>query len=175
MGKAITTIPESSLKQLIRWRWPGNIRELENLIERAVILTRGRRLEVTAPEPSSPRPDSVGISNTEEQDRVVRILGKLLDRALMQGDSCAFRVPGPAPSCPISDPFDEPNAIIRVLRDTNGRVGGPDGAAARMGLKRTTLITRMKKLGIERGEFFEVAHHPAVSDGFPKAESDENF
>jgi formate hydrogenlyase transcriptional activator len=50
--------------------------------------------------------------------------------------------------------FDEQNAIIRVLRDTNGRVGGPAGAAARMGLKRTTLITRMKKLGIEARRVF---------------------
>ena len=50
--------------------------------------------------------------------------------------------------------FDEQNAIIRILKDTNGRVGGPNGAAARMGLKRTTLITRMKKLGIEARRVF---------------------
>jgi len=50
--------------------------------------------------------------------------------------------------------LDEQTAIVRVLRDTNGRVGGPDGAAARMGLKRTTLITRMKKLGIEPRRVF---------------------
>jgi transcriptional regulator with GAF, ATPase, and Fis domain len=50
--------------------------------------------------------------------------------------------------------FDEQNAIIRMLRNTTGRVGGPNGAAARTGLKRTTLIMRMKKLGIEsRGMF----------------------
>ena len=50
--------------------------------------------------------------------------------------------------------FDEQNAIVQILRDTNGRVGGPNGAAARMGLKRTTLITRMKKLGIETRRVF---------------------
>jgi formate hydrogenlyase transcriptional activator len=47
------------------------------------------------------------------------------------------------------DKFNKQDMIERVLKDTKGRVGGPDGAAARMGLKRTTLITRMKKLGID--------------------------
>jgi len=162
MGKEIQTISGASLRQLIRWHWPGNIRELENLIERAVILTRGTRLEVSAPEAPSRSVDSTtGMAGTsEEQDRVVRILGRLLDRA-MQGDnpftSSVTELPGPvetATAHPAEARFDEQNAIIRILRDTNGRVGGPDGAAARMGLKRTTLITRMKKLGIEARRVF---------------------
>ncbi|PYS20140.1 MAG: hypothetical protein DMG11_30460 [Acidobacteria bacterium] len=162
MGKEIQTISGASLRQLIRWHWPGNIRELENLIERAVILTRGTRLEVEAPEAPSRSVDSrTGMAGTsEEQDRVVRILGRLLDRA-MQGDnpftSSVTELPGPVETVtahPAEARFDEQNAIIRILRDTNGRVGGPDGAAARMGLKRTTLITRMKKLGIEARRVF---------------------
>ncbi len=163
MDKEIKTISGASLRQLIRWHWPGNIRELENLIERAVILTRGTRLEVSAPESPGRNEDSTtGTAGTaEEQDRVVRILGRLLDRAIALGDnpftSSAAELPVPvetATAYRAEARFDEQNAIIRILRDTNGRVGGPDGAAARMGLKRTTLITRMKKLGIEARRVF---------------------
>jgi len=161
MGKEIKTISGASLRQLIRWHWPGNIRELENLIERAVILTRGTKLEVSAPEPPSRRADSMTISITEEQDRVVRILGRLLDRAMVQDDNpstssaTALMAPIETPTArPAEARFEEQNAIIQILRDTNGKVGGPNGAAARMGLKRTTLITRMKKLGIEARRVF---------------------
>src|SRR5499427_8929059 len=86
MGKEIRTISGASLRQLIRWHWPGNIRELENLIERSVILTRGTTLEVSAPEPPSRSESSLmSIGGTAaEQDRVVRILGTLLDRAIKQ-------------------------------------------------------------------------------------------
>ena len=163
MNKDIKKISGASLRQLIRWHWPGNIRELENLIERAVILTPGTTLEVSPPEPTSRRSGSTtAVAGTsEEQDRVVRILGRLLDRAIMDGGA-ADTPPTLQSSVPIESVqarqaearFDEQNAIIRMLRDTNGRVGGPDGAAARMGLKRTTLITRMKKLGIEARRVF---------------------
>jgi len=160
MGKTIRTISGASLRQLIRWHWPGNIRELENLIERAVILTRGTTLEVSAPEQPSHRADSTN-GTSEEQDRVVRILGMLLDRAIIQVDdpliSSAPESPAPFDTGAVRRAearFDEQNAILQTLRDTNGRVGGPNGAAARMGLKRTTLITRMKKLGIEARRVF---------------------
>jgi len=158
MDKEIKTISGASLRRLIRWHWPGNIRELENLIERAVILTRGTRLEVSAPEPARRSEDLMITSTSEEQDRVVRILGRLLDRAIMQGDD-TVQVPTGEWTVPVEASraearFDEQNTIIRILKDTNGRVGGPDGAAARMGLKRTTLITRMKKLGIDARRMF---------------------
>jgi formate hydrogenlyase transcriptional activator len=160
MGKEIRTISGASLRQLIRWHWPGNIRELENLIERAVILTRGTTLEVAVPDQPSRRTDSTS-GTSEEQDRIVRILGMLLDRAIIQGDdpstSSAPESPAPFDTAAIRRAevrFGEQNAILQTLRDTNGRVGGPNGAAARMGLKRTTLITRMKKLGIEARRVF---------------------
>ena len=160
MGKTIRTISGASLRQLIRWHWPGNIRELGNLIERAVILTRGTTLEVSAPEQPSHRADSTN-GTSEEQDRIVRILGMLLDRAIIQVDdpliSSAPESPAPFDTGAVRRAearFDEQNAILQTLRDTNGRVGGPNGAAARMGLKRTTLITRMKKLGIEARRVF---------------------
>jgi len=148
--KDIRTISGSAMHQLMRWHWPGNVRELENLVERAVILTTGTTLAIS----NSDFPRSAAVTPTEmsagsgEEERVVRILGKLFERTLMQGDTPA------APLPETNNKLDEHNTIIRVLRDTNGRVGGPNGAAAQMGLKRTTLITRMKKLGIEARRVF---------------------
>ena len=109
MEKQIESVPAATMKKLSQWHWPGNIRELENFVERSVILTHGSALQVPIGE-------------------------------LANGKS----TPAPAPSD--SSRHDE---IVRILKATNGRVAGPDGAAARMGIKRTTLISRMKKLGID--------------------------
>lgn len=109
MEKKIESIPAATLKKLSAWHWPGNIRELENFIERSVILTRGAALQVP--------------------------VGELEKSG--SGDAQVARHAG------------EREEIVRILRETNGRVSGPEGAAARMGLKRTTLISRMKKLGID--------------------------
>jgi len=111
MEKKIESIPAAALKKLSTWHWPGNIRELENFVERAVILTHGSALEVPVAE---------------------------LKRA--NGGNA------PAPSARESNERED---IIRVLKETNGRVAGPNGAATRMGIKRTTLISRMKKLGVD--------------------------
>jgi formate hydrogenlyase transcriptional activator len=110
MQKKIESISAVSMRKLARWSWPGNVRELENLVERAVVLSRGEKLEISVPElaEGSISASMAGIDNFEKQDR-----------------------------------------IVRILKETKGRVGGTDGAAARMGLKRTTLIERMKKLGID--------------------------
>jgi formate hydrogenlyase transcriptional activator len=163
-GKDIKTISGAAMQQLIRWRWPGNIRELENLVERAVILTHGTTLAISNtdfPENRGATAPTEVLAGSEEEDRVIRILGKLFERALMQGETLTAPLRRSPVTCVpetandgASDKFDEKNTIIRVLRDTNGQVGGPDGAAARMGLKRTTLITRMKKLGIEPRRVF---------------------
>lgn len=109
MEKHIDSIPAAAMVKLTQWHWPGNIRELENFVERAVILTRGRALQFPLEE-------------------------------LKNGNAV------PAPS--LTNGSDERDEIVRILREVNGRVGGADGAAARLGLKRTTLISRMKKLGI---------------------------
>jgi PAS domain S-box-containing protein len=119
MGKKIEKIPEETLEALKRWKWPGNIRELENLIERAVILTRGTALYVPLAE----------IEIAEEE--------------VLEGGETAN------PSLRTA----EREHILRVLREAGGQIGGPDGAAARLGLKRTTLNSKLKKLGIERSEF----------------------
>jgi formate hydrogenlyase transcriptional activator len=110
MQKKIESIPAVALRKLAQWHWPGNVRELENLVERAVVLSRGEKLEISIPElaDGGMRAAPARIDKSEELDR-----------------------------------------IVRILKETKGRVGGADGAAARMGLKRTTLITRMKKLGID--------------------------
>ena len=121
MGKVIQTIPDATMDALVRWKWPGNIRELENLLERAVILTRGSVLYVPLAELESP---------VEEEDEE--------DEADTRGATLHAA---------------EREHILRVLRECKGIVGGPDGAAARLGLKRTTLNSKMKKLGIERGDY----------------------
>jgi formate hydrogenlyase transcriptional activator len=110
MQKQIESIPSEAMKKLSSWPWLGNIRELENFIERAVILTRGSALQVPMSELSH----------------------KLRD-APLAGTRAA----------------EQRDEIVRTLKVTNGRVGGPNGAAARMGINRTTLISRMKKFGIE--------------------------
>ena len=118
MNKAITTIPSATMAALSAYHWPGNIRELENFIERAVILSRGSSLD--AP------------------------LGELKQRAV---ESPAADDP-PPPTTTLEDA--EREHIIRVLKQTNWLVGGASGAAAKLGMKRTTLQSKMTKLGIEK-------------------------
>jgi len=115
MGRKIDTIPTSALEELTRYDWPGNIRELQNVLERSVILTNGSALRLAMPEfmeRAAPAPlharNSHG-SHTTERDR-----------------------------------------IVKALEEAKGQVGGPDGAAARLGLKRTTLQSRMRKYNIAR-------------------------
>jgi len=110
MEKQIESIPAAAMKKLAAWHWPGNIRELENFIERSVILTHNSALQVPIGE-----------------------LGRN----------------GRATPLPGTREAEEREGIVRILKDTKGRVAGPQGAAARMGVKRTTLLSRMKKLGID--------------------------
>ena len=110
MQRQIESIPTVAMRKLSSWHWPGNIRELENFIERSVILTHGTALQ--AP-----------ISELSKNGRTVPVMD--------------------------TREANERDEIVRILKVTNGRVAGPDGAAARMDIKRTTLISRMKKLGID--------------------------
>ncbi len=116
MGKSIESIPAESMQALVSWKWPGNIRELENFIERAVILTHGSILHVPLAE------------LTIAESEVVPEVDPNLQAA-------------------------EREHILRVLRETRGMIGGSGGAAERLGLKRTTLNSRLKKLGIERSDY----------------------
>jgi formate hydrogenlyase transcriptional activator len=111
MDKRIENVPVEAMNALLRWSWPGNVRELENLIERAVILTRGRTLQVPLGELRPAREPS------------------------SRGGTLASA---------------ERDHILRTLREAAWVIGGPRGAAARLGMKRTTLQSRMRKLGIAR-------------------------
>ena len=119
MGKSIETIPEETMQDLMRWPWPGNIRELENFLERAVILTRGQVLYVPL---------------AELQTEAEHQSAELEDPTLLAA---------------------EREHILKVLREAGGQIGGSDGAATRLGLKRTTLNSKLKKLGIERSDYMQ--------------------
>lgn len=112
MKKPIETIPTKTMERLAGYPWPGNIRELENLIERAVILSQGSELSV-------PFLDlKAGLQRSPQP------------MATLEGA--------------------ERDHILRALHDTKWVIGGASGTAARLGMKRTTLISKMKKLGISR-------------------------
>jgi formate hydrogenlyase transcriptional activator len=121
MKKRIKEIPTQALEAMTEWTWPGNIRELQNIIERAVILTTGECLEVPLEELKPPR---TGRTSTDAA------------RSLNLREV-------------------EREAILEALRKTNGRISGPGGAAALLGLKRTTLQYRMRLLNIR------LSHHPS--------------
>jgi formate hydrogenlyase transcriptional activator len=113
MKKTLESIPSDAMEALTRYAWPGNIRELENFIERAVILSPGPTLQIPLAE-------------------------------LKQSKN----TPPAAQSMSLT--AAEAAHIQRVLKETNGVIGGPSGAAARLGMKRTTLHAKIKKLGITR-------------------------
>ena len=136
MQKRIDSIPIATMKALTAWDWPGNIRELENFIERAVILTRGESLAAPLSELRKMTTDEpVRKSNPAGEDDIARIVKETI---------ASLKDLRPANE----RGKQQQEEIARMLTECKGRVGGPDGAAARMGLSRTTLISRMKKLGI---------------------------
>ena len=136
MQKRIDAIPASVMKGLSAWDWPGNIRELENFVERAVILTRGKSLEAPIGELRKSQKDEPALTSVSgSEGDIARIVKATI---------ASMKVNGPD-SERTKRQHDE---IVRMLTACKGRVGGADGAAARMGLSRTTLISRMKRLGI---------------------------
>jgi formate hydrogenlyase transcriptional activator len=139
MQKHIETIPAAAMKTLTNWEWPGNIRELENFVERAVILTRGKSLELPITELRRSRVDSFHSNNDGRHDEISRIVRETISEIGGWTTRSAAK----------KRDEEERQAIISVLRDTKGRVGGTDGAAARMAINRTTLISRIKKFGID--------------------------
>jgi formate hydrogenlyase transcriptional activator len=116
MGRRIEMIPRETMNVLEYWHWPGNIRELENMIERMVILSNG---EILAPAPVELEGD-FGENKLEEMER---------------------------------------EHIIRVLRETHGVLSGPEGAAIRLGMRRTTLQSMLKRFGIEAHEYRRVTRN----------------
>jgi formate hydrogenlyase transcriptional activator len=112
MNKQIETVPQEALDALARHNWPGNIRELQNIIERSVILSQGTVLELCRLESATfserAHPESMTLDESQREH------------------------------------------ILQALRDTDGVIGGPDGAAAGLNVKRTTLLYKVRRLGISR-------------------------
>jgi formate hydrogenlyase transcriptional activator len=132
MNKIIDDVPEHVMDLLRFHSWPGNIRELQNFIERAVLLTEGRLL-------SPPLSEFACLIPTASR-KPARTLAEI-----------------------------ERLYITEILQRTNWVVGGSAGAAARLGIPRTTLIARMRKLGISRDTFEPMASWPASTDGMQAA------
>jgi DNA-binding NtrC family response regulator len=114
MGKAIESIPRPTMEALTQYEWPGNIRELRNVIERALIVSNGPVLQVELP--NGPAKSAVALPTQE------RLTLREVDR----------------------------RHVLAVLESTGWRVSGRSGAAEILGLKSTTLESRMAKLGIHR-------------------------
>jgi formate hydrogenlyase transcriptional activator len=121
MGRQMETIPQAAMDTLVRYPWPGNVRELENVIERAVILSSGTTLQIPVGDLKAAVPEKLASS-----------------------------APGRNSSGNSSLADAEREHILRTLRETEWVLGGPNGAALRLGMKRTTLQSKMKKLGIAR-------------------------
>ena len=120
MGKRIDGVAPATMQALVEHSWPGNVRELEHFIERSVILSRGNELEPP-----------------------------LAELQRQSGSPAAAIVPAPG-STPLTRRDAERDNVLRALREAAWVIGGPTGAAARLGMKRTTLQSLVKRLGLER-------------------------
>lgn len=142
MEKRIEAIPSAAMKALMEWDWPGNVRELGNFIERAVILTRGGSLEAPLAELQRVcHEERTPMARSQDEDEVARIVKQTLhalDSRKSVVDEHAQR---------------HREQIVRALTESKGRVAGEDGAAARLGINRTTLLSRMKKFSISAKQF----------------------
>jgi formate hydrogenlyase transcriptional activator len=123
MGRRIESIPVDIMEALLAYQWPGNIRELQNIIERAVILSRGTTLHVPLTDLQSQPTSAMPAECAELPEK----------SAVTLADA-------------------EREHILTALRETGWVTGGPKGAANRLGMKRSTLQHKMKKLGISRPE-----------------------
>jgi transcriptional regulator with GAF, ATPase, and Fis domain len=112
LGKRIRGVSPTAMEALVAYPWPGNIRELQNLVERAVILSPSEILELAD-----------------------------------------FELPGAVMPCGESEPIDERRSIEEALQGARGRVYGPDGAAASLGVAPSTLDSRIRRLGIDKFAF----------------------
>jgi formate hydrogenlyase transcriptional activator len=134
MGRRIDTIPSVVLEALVRYPWPGNVRELQNVIERAVILSPGPTLH--AP---------LGDLEAGSQKSQARGQKPVSEDSPLTSDSQP-----PTSARTLADA--EREHILAALHETGWVLGGPKGAAARLGMKRSTLHWKIKKLGISRPE-----------------------
>jgi formate hydrogenlyase transcriptional activator len=125
MNRLIETIPSAAMDALCRYHWPGNIRELQNVIERAVIITTGPVLSVDVADLKFSEANRVMEKTTSPKSSANGALHDVLEQA-------------------------ERGQILKALEQCNWIVAGQSGAAARLGMKRSTLQQRIRKLGIVR-------------------------
>jgi formate hydrogenlyase transcriptional activator len=124
-NRNIETIPSETMKTLVRYHWPGNIRELQNVIERAVIVSGGPVLKVPLTDLKTAAPPAItpGVTRPSEASGDGKDMRSMLDET-------------------------ERRQIVMALQQANWIVAGPKGAATLLGMKRSTLQSRMQKLGI---------------------------
>jgi PAS domain S-box-containing protein len=125
MGRRVEPLGPEDIRRLSLYAWPGNVRELQNVIERAIILSRGARLDLDRVLPR-PAPDRSTVAAPEPESTTARILSADEMEAL------------------------ERTNILRALETASWRIAGQEGAARRLGLPPSTLNSRMKSLGIRR-------------------------
>jgi formate hydrogenlyase transcriptional activator len=131
LNKSVAFVPADAMEALASYSWPGNIRELENFIERAVLLSPGKELRVPIPE--------------------LKPVAVAADAGADSSSSSASLTSSTPSSSSISTLEDaDRQHILRALRQTEWRIAGSKGAAFLLGMKRTTLQARMRKLGIRR-------------------------
>jgi formate hydrogenlyase transcriptional activator len=134
-NKTVEYVPADVMDALVNYAWPGNVRELENLIERAVLLSPGKELRVPLAELKAAPAASAGLAMASEN-----FSQGLSTRAGASENSAAVGTLEEV----------ERQHIVRALRQTQWRIAGPRGAAHLLGMKRTTLQARIRKLGIKR-------------------------
>jgi formate hydrogenlyase transcriptional activator len=133
LNKTVQYVPADAMDALVNYSWPGNIRELENLIERAVLLSPGKELRVP-------------LAELKQATLSVSDISDISDGSFVPPSS-----PAGSASAPVATLEEaERQHILRALRQTEWRIAGPKGAAAVLGMKRTTLQARMRKLNIRR-------------------------
>jgi formate hydrogenlyase transcriptional activator len=123
MKKVVETIPSAAMDALCRYHWPGNIRELQNVIERAVIISAGPALSIDVSDlkfPATSHPEERATPANSQSNGALRDVLQETER----------------------------QQIIKALKQSNWIVAGPNGAAARLGINRSTLQVRIRKLGI---------------------------
>ena len=130
LNKGVEYIPADAMDALANYSWPGNVRELENLIERAVLLSPGKELRVPFSELKSA---ALAASASDPSSSFT-----------------SFTSLTSSPSSISTLEEAERQHILRALKQTQWRIAGPKGAAVLLGMKRTTLQARMRKLGIRR-------------------------
>ncbi len=113
LNKSVTSVPKKTMDALMAWNWPGNIRELENFVERSVILTHSSVLQ-------APLKELESVIEPEAEDTLEAV---------------------------------EREHILQALKQSHGRLSGPRGAAARLGMNRTTLQSRLKRLGVQTQQY----------------------